>query len=356
MRGKQGFRLNKSCVDNVYTLNELVQGRLKEGKRTYAFFLDIQKAYDTIWRNGLWLKLWDMGVKGKIWRVIKQMYESSRSAVLLEGERSESFSVQQGVAQGCSLSPILFSVFINGLLEELEQSKLGIELSSGGRIGGMLFADDFVGVSDSEDQLQKLIDVVHAYCCKWRLKANVSKSAVMVFAKDAVDGSWSWGEHKLPTVSKYTYLGIDFQCNGAWDMHIKKVVDNGRKKVNQLPSILSNRDINLSARRLLLLSVVRPTLEYGNEVWEGNKAQSASLESVMLGGAKRILGCSSKTCNEAVRGDMGLETLQGRRDKAKLKWWYKLANMSDDRYPRQLFDQDWFLSHAEVDRERPGIE
>ena len=41
----------------------------------------------------------------------------------------------------------------------------------------------------------------------------------------------------------------------------------------------------------------------------------------MLGGAKRILGCSSNTCNEAVRGDMGLETLQGRRDKSKLKVW-----------------------------------
>ena len=62
-----------------------MQGRLKEGKRTYAFFLDIQKAYDTVWRNGLWVKLWDMRVKGKIWRVIKEMYESSISAVSLEG-------------------------------------------------------------------------------------------------------------------------------------------------------------------------------------------------------------------------------------------------------------------------------
>ena len=116
----------------------------------------------------------------------------------------------------------------------------------------------------------------------------------------------------MPKVCKYTYLGIDFQCNGAWDAHIKRVVENGRKKVNQLHS---NRGVNLSARRLLLLSVVRPTLEYGSEVWEGNKSQTAALESVMLGGAKRILGCSSKTCNEAVRGDMGLETLQGMRDK-----------------------------------------
>ena len=60
-----------------------------------------------------------------------------------------------------------------------------------------------------------------------------------------------------------------------------------RRKVNQLHSvIISNRDINLSARRLLLLAVDRQTLEYGSEVWEANKTQAAALESVMLGGAK----------------------------------------------------------------------
>ena len=151
--------------------------------------------------------------------------------------------------------------FIN---EVVEQAKLGVQLSSGKKIGGMLFADDFVGVSDSKESLQKLIDVVHGYCNKWRLKDKVSKSAVMVFS---VEGGWKWGEHKLPKVSSYTYLGIDFACNGAWDVHLKRVLDNGRKKVNQLHSIISNRDINLSARRLLLLSVIRPSTEYGSEVW-----------------------------------------------------------------------------------------
>ena len=52
-------------MDNVYTLNEIVQGRLREDKKTYAFFLDIQKAYDSVWHDGLWYKLWDMGVKGR---------------------------------------------------------------------------------------------------------------------------------------------------------------------------------------------------------------------------------------------------------------------------------------------------
>ena len=88
--GQAGFRVNRSCMDNVYTLNEIVQGRLKDDKETYAFFLDVQKACDTVWRNG---KLWDMGVKGKMWHVI---YEASRSAVFFEGEKSAVFRLECG--------------------------------------------------------------------------------------------------------------------------------------------------------------------------------------------------------------------------------------------------------------------
>ena len=86
-------------MDNVYSSKGNVQGRLREGKCTYAFFLDVCKAYDSVWSDGLWIKLWDMGVKGRMWRVIKDMYGS---AILLEGEKSATFRVEQGVAQGCT--------------------------------------------------------------------------------------------------------------------------------------------------------------------------------------------------------------------------------------------------------------
>ena len=163
----------------------------------------------------------------------------------------------------------------------------------------------------------------------------------MVFSKDAVNGCCTCGENSLPIVSSYSYLVIDFSRNGAWNMHIRKLLDYGRKRVNQLHKVISNRNINLSVHRHLLLSVIGPSIEYGSEVWEGNKSQAGSLESIILDGAKVILGCSSKTCNEAVRGDTGLDTLQSRRDRAKLKWWYKLANLPEDRYPKQLFNHKW---------------
>ena len=103
-----------------------------------------------MWRDGLGLILC---VKAKMWRVVMEMYEASKNAVLLEGEKSNTFN-----AQGCSLSLILFSVLINDLLKEVEKAGLGVQLYSNKSITGTLFADDFVGVSDSREKLQKLID------------------------------------------------------------------------------------------------------------------------------------------------------------------------------------------------------
>ena len=92
---------------------------------------------------------------------------------------------------------------------------------------------------------------------------------------------------------------------------------------------------------VILLPVIRGSIEYGSEVWENNTSQAGSLESLILDGAKRNLGYSSKTRNESVKGNMGLNTLQSCRDIVKLKWRYKLATLPEDRYPKQLLHQKW---------------
>ena len=75
----------------------------------------------------------------------------------------------------------------------------------------------------------------------------------------------------------------------------------------------------------------------------------------ILDGAKRILGCSSKTCNEAVKRDMGLDTLQSCRDRAKLKWWYKLATLPEDRYSSSCLIRSGILNHVEEGRGKCGV-
>ena len=116
---------------------------------------------------------------------------------------------------------------------------------------------------------------------------------------------------------------------------MKRVVDSGKKKVDRLHSIINNRDVNLSSSRLLLLSVVSPTRvkcarhirirqQHLNQVCWAGKAYSLVL---------------FEHFNEAIRGDMGLDTLQGCRDKAKLKLWHKLEVSFKDRYLRRVFTQ-----------------
>ena len=74
------------------------------------------------------------------------------------------FNLDQGMAQGCSLSPILFSVLISDVLKKVEEAGLGVQLNTGKSNGGLFFADDFVGISDSSENLQKLIEVVCKFC------------------------------------------------------------------------------------------------------------------------------------------------------------------------------------------------
>ena len=64
-----------------FALNELIQSHIKEGKSTYAFFLDVKKAYDTVWRDGLWHKMWEMGINGKMWGVVRSLYVINRSCI-----------------------------------------------------------------------------------------------------------------------------------------------------------------------------------------------------------------------------------------------------------------------------------
>ena len=99
-----------------------------------------------------------------MWHEIKSVYEASRSAVLLDGKKYSVFSVEQGVAQGVAYLLYCFHVIINNLLREVEEAGLGVQLCNGKSIGGMLFVNDFVGVSDSKEKLQKLSDVVYSYC------------------------------------------------------------------------------------------------------------------------------------------------------------------------------------------------
>ena len=95
-----GFRQKCSTVDQVFILRNLINMYQEKKMPLYCAFVDFQKAFDTVWRQALWLKLIKHGVEGKVFRIIHNMYESIKSCVHNEGNSSAFFSSKTGVRQG----------------------------------------------------------------------------------------------------------------------------------------------------------------------------------------------------------------------------------------------------------------
>ena len=129
---------------------KIIQGRKDAGRRTYCIFLGVQKAYDTVWRNGFRKKLWEIGTRGKMWRTMKNMTKCARSVVMLDGEISTHVDILQGVTQGCTLSPNLFKVHTDDIIVVVvEAAKQGVTVGEDTVVSGLMFADDFVGISET---------------------------------------------------------------------------------------------------------------------------------------------------------------------------------------------------------------
>ena len=117
----------------------------KQGQERYLLLLyRCKETFDRV-RAGLWEKIADAGVKGKMWRVLRSIYASVESCVMVNGHVTDWFQIRTGVRQGCVLSPLLYALFINDLVKELNALNRGVEIAEGGKkLSALLYADDIV--------------------------------------------------------------------------------------------------------------------------------------------------------------------------------------------------------------------
>jgi hypothetical protein len=170
-----GFRAGRGTADLIWLVSEVIQRRRELKQRSFVCFVDVQKAYDTVWQAGLWKRLWDVGVRGKAWRLLQEWYRGSTSSVLVDGEETRAFELQQGVKQGCVLSPVLYAVFVDGVVEELRRRGLGV-VEEGVWVGVVLYADDMALLARSQEELEKMMAVVVEYSRRWRFGLNAGKT------------------------------------------------------------------------------------------------------------------------------------------------------------------------------------
>ena len=342
-----GFSENCKTSDHILTLKTLTDKYFQKKQKLYACFIDFRKAFDSVWRDALLYKLLKAGIGGPFGRLIQNIYSNTKVQIKLENGLTESFKDNVGVKQGCILSPALFKIFINDLPEIFGDHCHPTTLFKK-KVSCLMFADDVVLVSETEEGLQNSLNEIFQYSEKWRLNVNTDKSKIMIFNKAGKMCKLKFllGNEVLENVNSYNYLGITLtpSCNlkhaiNALDLKAKKAMFKVR-------SSLFNTSITPDICMRIYDTLIRPISTYCAEVWGAFLPNTCKLFDIMhdkykifddmcfektdLRFLKSILGVHRKATNAAVRGELGRYPTIIYIYKQVTKNWLRIAEYDKD--------------------------
>jgi len=338
-----GFRRGFSTIDHIFTLTSIVKRKLysKRGGKVYAAFIDYKKAFDSVNREKLWFMLQQLETSSKMIGILKAMYVSVESCVRWGATLSDFFGCPQGVKQGCLLSPLIFSLLISKVADEVrENGRHGFQLLPGGQeIFLLLFADDIVLLSSSPAGLQNQINSLERASKSLGLEVNLDKTKIMVFRKGghlSQSEKWTFNGIKIEVVNSYKYLGFLLTTKLSADCACEEYVGKAKGKVLDLMKTMwSLGYFDASFFFQLFDAQVKPMLLYAAEIW--GTAKLSIIETAHMFACKRLLGLSDKTPNQFIYGDTGRYSLYIDSCLASLRYWLKLTYMPDDRFPKQAY-------------------
>lgn len=326
-----GFKAEFGTVDAIYILESLISKSLRENKKLYCAFVDYKRAFDSVYRNGLWFKIISSGIDGKLLDVIRSIYLEAKSCVKHLNTLSEFFRSDVGLLQGEVLSPILFSLFINDLESYLQQNPDACITLEQLSIYLLLFADDAVIFSDSIQGLQASLNNLESYCDKWNLQVNVAKTKIVVFRKGGILGKyekWTYKGEDIEIVNSFNYLGIVLSSGGAFIKATNTLSGKALKAMNSLLSITKGMHLPIDIMLNLFDSFILSILNYNCEIWGFSRAEN--MERVHRKFCKRLLNVKISTNNLSLAGELGRFPLFIGRQIRIVKYWLRLHGTKSD--------------------------
>ena len=165
-----GYQEGKSTTDCIFLLQSVISKVLNSGQKLHALFMDYEKCFDKIDHIFLWQKLITENVSSKMTRAIKAIYSVVRAVVRHKHKTSDIIDIQLGVKQGGPSSTLLFMLFVNDILDNINSNLDGIFTINEIKLFLMMFADDQVLFATSPTSLQSMINDIETYCNTWKLK------------------------------------------------------------------------------------------------------------------------------------------------------------------------------------------
>ena len=314
---QSGFHPSDSCVNQLLSItHEIFEAfDCNPTLEVRSVFLDISKAFDKVWHEGLLYKLKSMGISGELIKLLENYLSNRLQRVVLNGQTSPWRPVLAGVPQGSILGPLLFLIHINDLPNRLKSN-------------AKLFADDtslFTIVKDKNESANILnndISLISRWAYDWKMLFNPDPkkpAQEVIFSRKKQSQSHptiSLNNIPVERASYQKHLGIILDEK----LNFKQHVDNAILKITKGISVIKKLCYSLPRKSLVTIykAFLRPLIDYGDIIYDQpqNESFCEKLESVQYKAALAITGAIQGTSREKIYQELGLESLKNRR-------WYK---------------------------------
>ena len=242
--------------------------------------MDFKKAFDSVCRQALFLKIAKMGINVKFYSILRKMYSNSFAYIKLPVHLSKWFNISKVTEQSHHLSSDSFQIFIFDISKRLDVN--GCPEHSNTQISHLLWADDLIMLSLSPETCQTQLDILGKFCTDWGIEINEIKTQVMLCGNNsgnnvATNLNFQLQGNRLEIVDTYCYLGIIIHKSGELRTAQLNLKTKAMRAFLGLKRNVIRSKLSFKALTTLFDSLIKPIALYGAPIWTPTSAINKSI-------------------------------------------------------------------------------
>ena len=311
----------------------------KQKKETYITFYDVSKAYDNANNDDMLSIIWDKGLRGKAWRILKNLNNELKAIVKTRFGPTEEIDMKIGGKQGSRLTGRLFSKMMDMLAEDLQQTKDGFKLSEELIIAVLLWVDDVVSCAVGTEEQEKMLNKMNEFANKHKLQWGQGKCAIMRVGKHKQkEHEWKIGNMPIQEDNTYTYLGDTLTSDGKNTKNIEKRKGKITATTVTINTIASNEVLNNIETAVLIElheTINISSFLTNSESWTLNKGDIEELERIEVQALKNLFNLPVHIPTPAVIYSFGTLYTNFRIQTRQLIYIHKVLTKENSQWTKQ---------------------